>query len=172
MAAAKAKKATKKRVGAKHIVRALQLKPHPEGGHYRETWRHKPKAGERGAGTAIYYLLQRGEESRWHRIDAVEIWHHYAGAPLALSISVKGKTRTIHIGPNVLRGEQPQAIVPKGAWQSGRSTGAWSLAGCTVSPAFDFAGFEIAPNGFTPGERRRQSPSVKPLRPRRAESKT
>lgn len=142
--------------GARAIVRALKLLPHPEGGHYRETWRDKPgrdKKKPRGSGTAIYYLLRRGEESRWHRIDAVEIWHHYAGAPLALKISIKGKTQTIRLGPNIVRDEQPQAIVPKGAWQSARSTGAWSLVGCTVSPAFDFAGFEMAPDGFSPGRR-------------------
>jgi uncharacterized protein len=146
--------------GARAIVRALKLKPHPEGGHYRETWRDKKKP--RGSGTAIYYLLNRGEESRWHRIDAVEIWHHYAGAPLALKIAVGGKSKPVQIirlGPNVLKGEQPQAIVPKGAWQSAKSLGGWSLGGCTVSPAFDFTGFEIADDGFVPektGPTRRQ----------------
>lgn len=155
MAAAKAKKATKKRAGAKHIVRALKLKPHPEGGHYRETWRHKPKAGERGAGTAIYYLLEWGEESRWHRIDAVEIWHHYTGAALALKImGANGRIRTVRLGPRVHAGERPHAIVPKGAWQSARPLGDWSLVGCTVSPAFDFAGFELAPDRFVPEKRR------------------
>lgn len=137
------------------IVRALRLRRHPEGGHYRETWRDKPgrdpaRAGKRGSGTAIYYLLKRGEESRWHRVDAVEIWHHYAGAPLALNISANGKTRTIRLGPDVAGGERPQAIVPKDAWQSARSLGAWTLVGCTVSPAFDFAGFELAPPDFKP----------------------
>jgi hypothetical protein len=148
---------------ARAIIHALKLQPHPEGGHYRETWRDKPgKAGQeqdkrkpRGSGTAIYYLLNRGEESRWHRIDAVEIWHHYAGASLALKIAVGGKSRTIHLGPNIAKGEYPQAIVPKGAWQSAKSRGPWSLVGCTVSPAFDFAGFEMAPEGFQPGRRQR-----------------
>ncbi|HTI86641.1 MAG TPA: cupin domain-containing protein [Alphaproteobacteria bacterium] len=139
------------------VVRALRLKPHPEGGHYRETWRdkagrdNKANGSSRGSGTAIYYLLARGEESRWHRIDATEIWHYYAGAPLALRIATRGRPRTIRLGPAVARGEQPQAIVPKHAWQSARSTGAWTLVGCTVSPAFEFSGFEMAPEGFTPG---------------------
>jgi predicted cupin superfamily sugar epimerase len=144
------------------LIRTLRLRPHPEGGHYRETWRDKPATGKRGSGTAIYYLLKRGEESRWHRIDAVEIWHHYAGAPLALTIATGGKSRTIRLGADVIRGEQPQAIVPKGAWQSATSLGAWSLVGCTVSPAFDFAGFELAPEGFVPG--RAQRPSVRKRR--------
>jgi hypothetical protein len=137
------------------VIRALRLKPHPEGGHYRETWRNKPRGGERGSGTAIYYLLKRGEESRWHRIDAVEIWHHYAGAPLALKIATRSRIRTVRLGPNVAQGERPQAIVAKGAWQSAQSTGAWSLVGCTVSPAFDFAGFEMAPEEFRPGRGQR-----------------
>jgi predicted cupin superfamily sugar epimerase len=135
------------------IIRALKLEPHPEGGHYRETWRDTMRGG-RGSGTAIYYLLARGEESRWHRIDATEIWHHYAGAPLALRIATKGRPHTVRLGPAVARGERPQAIVPKDAWQSARSTGAWTLVGCTVSPAFAFSGFEIAPEGFTPGRQR------------------
>ena len=143
--------------GADAIVRALKLRPHPEGGHYRETWRHKPgRREERVSGTAIYYLLRRGEESRWHRIDAVEIWHHYAGAPLALKIATDGRTRTVRLGSSLATGERPQAIVPKGARQSARSHGDWTLVGCTVSPAFDFAAFELAPDGFAPGKRRRR----------------
>lgn len=141
---------------ARAIIRALKLLPHPEGGHYKETWRDKRKP--RGSGTAIYYLLSRGEESRWHRIDAVEIWHHYAGAPLALKIATGSKSRTIRtirLGPDIAKGEQPQVIVPKGVWQSAKSLGLWSLVGCTVSPAFDFAGFEMAPDGFSPGRRQR-----------------
>ena len=150
---------------ARAIIRTLKLQPHPEGGHYRETWRDKPgKAGRGrdkrkpcGSGTAIYYLLNRGEESRWHRIDAVEIWHHYAGAPLARKIAVDGKSRTVRLGPNIAKGEHPQAIVPKRAWQSAESLGAWSLVGCTVSPAFEFAGFEMAPAGFQPRRRQRSA---------------
>ena len=134
------------------IIRALGLKPHPEGGHYAETWRHAVPAGERGAGTAIYYLLAAGEVSAWHRVDAVEIWHFYGGAPLALSISEEGKTaRNAILGSKVEAGQQPQIMVPAHAWQMAASTGAWSLVGCTVSPAFEFAGFELAPPGWSPG---------------------
>jgi predicted cupin superfamily sugar epimerase len=154
-------KKTRNRRSASAVIDALKLRPHPEGGHYRETWRDKPgrdapRAGKRGSGTAICYLLKRGEESRWHRIDAVEIWHHYAGAPLALKIGVRGQIKTIRLGPDVVRGERPQAIVPKDAWQSAMSTGAWTLVGCTVSPAFDFAGFELAPEGFSPARIKRR----------------
>jgi hypothetical protein len=139
-------------MSAASIIRALDLRPHPEGGHYRETFRHAPPSGGRGAMTAIYYLLQRGEISAWHRVDAAEIWHFYAGAPLALSLSSDGKqTSTIRLGPDITAGEQPQAIVPAGCWQSAESRGDWTLVGCTVGPAFDFAGFEMAPRGWVPG---------------------
>jgi predicted cupin superfamily sugar epimerase len=134
------------------IVRALALRPHPEGGHYLETWRHAPEGGGRGTGTAIYYLLAAGEVSDWHRVDATEIWHWYAGAPLILSLSEDGAEVTvITLGPDILAGERPQAIVPPNAWQSAKSAGDWTLVGCTVSPAFDFAGFELAPPGWSPG---------------------
>lgn len=133
------------------IVRRLDLQPHPEGGWFRETWRHQPAAGGRGAGTAIYYLLGAGEVSRWHRVDATEIWHFYAGASLTLAISEDGTaSRRETLGPDILNGERPQLLVPEGAWQSARSLGAWTLVGCTVSPAFDFAGFELAPEGWEP----------------------
>ena len=139
-------------MSAAEIIRALDLKPHPEGGHYRETFRHVPPAGGRGAMTAIYYLLQQGEVSAWHRVDAAEIWHFYAGAPLTLSLSTDGRTtETVTLGPDIARGERPQATVPPGCWQSARSSGAWTLVGCTVGPAFEFAGFEMAPKGWQPG---------------------
>jgi predicted cupin superfamily sugar epimerase len=134
------------------IIRALDLKPHPEGGHYRETFRHVPQSGGRGAMTAIYYLLQQGEVSAWHRVDAAEIWHFYAGAPLALSIFTDGTAvATVSLGAAIANGERPQIVVPEGAWQSARSRGAWTLVGCTVGPAFEFAGFEMAPPGWQPG---------------------
>lgn len=137
---------------ADHIIRLLGLKPHPEGGHYVETWRHTVPAGERGAGTSIYFLLRAGEESAWHRVDATEIWHWYAGSPLILSISEDGNAlRTLRLGPDLLGGQRPQGIVPPDAWQAARSEGDWTLVGCTVSPAFDFANFELAPAGWTPG---------------------
>ncbi len=135
------------------IIALLDLRPHPEGGHYRETYRDTPADGGRAAMTAIYYLLQAGEVSRWHRvIDAAEIWHFYAGAPLSLSLSADGK-QTLHyrLGNQIHIGAQPQILVPAGHWQSAESTGAWTLAGCTVAPAFRFEGFELAPPGWKPG---------------------
>ncbi len=139
------------------IIRLLDLKPHPEGGHYAETWRDRPPGGGRGAGTAIYYLLQVGEYSHWHRVDAAEIWHWYAGAPLALTVSPNGHdAHAVHLGPDLPAGQRPQAIVPAGAWQTAESLGAWTLAGCTVSPAFEFAGFELAPPDWRPVPRPRR----------------
>lgn len=139
-------------MSAAEIIRALDLKPHPEGGHFRETFRHVPPQGGRGAMTAIYYLLQQGEISAWHRVDAAEIWHFYAGAPLALSVSADGKQKqTVTLGSDVSAGERPQVLVPEGHWQSARTRGAWTLVGCTVGPAFEFAGFEMAPKGWAPG---------------------
>lgn len=136
------------------IIRALDLKPHPEGGHYRETFRDMPAAGGRGAMTAIYYLLQAGEVSAWHRVDAAEIWHFYAGAPLALTLSSDGhETRIVHLGPDILAGQRPQATVPPQCWQTAKSLGAWTLVGCTVGPAFEFSGFELAPPDWRPGRR-------------------
>ena len=134
------------------IVARLGLAPHPEGGWFRQTWiEERPEGdGTRPAGTAIYYLLAAGQRSHWHRVDATEIWHFYAGAPLVLSIAETeaGPARDITLGPDLAAGQVPQAIVPKGNWQAARPTGAWSLAGCTVSPAFRFEGFELAPEGF------------------------
>lgn len=128
------------------LIAALGLAPHPEGGHYREIYRATARDGGRGTVTAIYYLLRAGEISAWHRIDAVEIWHHYAGAALALSVSTDGAAvETVRLGPDIAGGERPQAIVPAHAWQSARPLGAWALLGC--SPAFEFAGFELAPPG-------------------------
>ena len=134
------------------VIDLLAMQPHPEGGHYVETWRDRPDAGGRGAGTAIYYLLQAGERSHWHRVDAAEIWHWYAGEALELRIAESDRrVRTLTLGPNLLGGEQPQAVVPKGAWQAAEPLGPWALVGCTVSPAFEFAGFELAPPGWEPG---------------------
>lgn len=133
------------------IVDRLGLVPHPEGGWYGETWRHRPADGGRGAGTAIYYLLAAGQRSHWHRVDATEIWHFYAGDPLRLGIHAgDGPPVDLALGPDLAAGQVPQAIVPEGAWQSAESTGAWSLVGCTVSPAFTFDGFELAPPGWNP----------------------
>lgn len=137
-------------VTADEIIARLGLQPHPEGGHYREMFR---AAGTgRTAGTAIYFLLKAGERSHWHRVDADEIWHRYAGAPLELSLSDDGKTsRHLRLGIDFALGEEPQLVVPKGVWQAARTLGSWTLVGCTVAPAFDFAGFELAPPGWQPG---------------------
>jgi predicted cupin superfamily sugar epimerase len=135
---------------ADDIIARLGLVPHPEGGHYRETFRDAAPDGGRAASTAIYFLLKRGERSHWHRVDAVEIWHYHAGAPLRLDIA-DGETReSIVVGPNLAAGERPQGIVPAHAWQAAESLGDWTLVGCTVAPGFDFAGFELAPPGWTP----------------------
>ena len=129
------------------------MAPHPEGGRYRETYRHAGADGEHGAGTAINYLLWAGERSAWHRlIDADEIWHWYAGAPLELRIAAEGHdARTVVLGPAVTRDERPQHVVSAQAWQAARSLGDWTLVGCTVAPAFEFASFEMAPAGWEPG---------------------
>ena len=137
---------------ASDIIARLELKPHPEGGHYRETFRDiRADAQGRAQSTAIYYLLARGQRSHWHRIDAVEIWHYYSGAALTLRVATDGcAPHTITLGPDVAAGERPQAIVPAGAWQAAESTGDWSLVGCTVAPAFEFAKFEMAAKDWTP----------------------
>jgi hypothetical protein len=136
-----------------HAVRdALGLSPHPEGGHYREIWRDRPASGARGAATSILFLLEAGERSRWHRVDAAELWLWQAGAPLLLGISdAEAGRQAVHLGPDLTRGEALQGIVPAHAWQEASSLGAWSLVSCVVAPAFEFAGFEMAPVGWSPG---------------------
>jgi predicted cupin superfamily sugar epimerase len=136
---------------AADIIARLDLKPHPEGGHYRETFRD-PRSDDRGRShsTAIYFLLARGERSHWHRIDAVEVWHYYAGAALTLRMADDGGPRSVRLGPDLASGELPQAVVPTHAWQAAESTGDWTLVGCTVAPGFDFATFELAPKGWEP----------------------
>lgn len=135
---------------ADEIISRLGLQPHPEGGHYREMFRAPERP--RGASTAIYFLLKADERSHWHRVDADEIWHFYAGAPLELSLSEDGH-RVDHrrLGNDLAIGELPQQVVPRGVWQAARSLGHWTLVGCTVAPAFEFAGFELAPPGWQPG---------------------
>ena len=136
---------------AHEVIERLGLQPHPEGGFYRETWRDEPADGSRGSGTAILFLLREGEQSRWHRVDAVEIWHYYDGAPLELLVSLDGEPPARHtLGPGLFTDEHPQVIVPTDAWQSARSLGDWTLVGCTVSPAFQFEGFELADDDFDP----------------------
>ena len=141
-------------LSADEVVEMLGLEPHPEGGYFCETWRDLPEDGGRGAGTAIYYLLAAGQVSAWHRVDAVEIWHWYAGAPLVITISPNGHdAESSHIGPQLELGQRPQLIIPKWAWFCGESLGAWTLVGCTVSPAFVFEGFELAPPDWRPTPR-------------------
>ena len=136
---------------AAEIIARLALQPHPEGGHYRETFRDpRTDANGRPASTAIYFVLARDERSHWHRIDAVETWHYYAGDALVLQIAEDADQRTVRLGADLAAGELPQAIVPAQAWQSAESTGDWTLVGCTVAPGFDFAEFELAPKGWAP----------------------
>lgn len=133
------------------LIKLLELQPHPEGGFFRETWRDDADGGSRGAGTAIYFMLTEGQVSRWHRIDATEIWHHYAGSPVLLTLQeAAGRRETHELSGDLWGGHRPQCIVPPGAWQMARTAGAWSLVGCTVSPAFEFDKFELAPEGWEP----------------------
>lgn len=144
-------------LGADAVIALLDLAPHPEGGFYRETFRDAVTVPgtARAASTCIYFLLPEGVTSRWHRVDAVETWHWYAGAPLELAIAESATTSPVRLrlGIQLAAGERPQGIVPHGHWQQARSLGAWTLVGCTVAPGFEFAGFEIAPGEFEPGER-------------------
>lgn len=136
---------------AAEIIAKLQLQPHPEGGWYRQTFEDQATAGGRACSTAIYFLLEGGRPSAWHRIDAAEVCHWYAGAPLLLSLAGAGEAvRTLRLGPDLLAGEEPQGVVPRSWWQSASSTGDWSLVGCTVAPGFEFRHFELAPAGWEP----------------------
>jgi predicted cupin superfamily sugar epimerase len=138
---------------AAEIVARLQLKPHPEGGHYRETYRDAPPGGGRGAVTAIYYLLASGEVSAWHRVtDAAEIWHYHAGAPLLLSVAAPhARAQLVRLGGDVLAGQEPHWVVPANHWQCARSLGDWTLVGCTVAPAFEFTKLRDGAEGLRAG---------------------
>ena len=136
---------------ADRLIQLLDLRPHPEGGYFRETFRDTSGSANvdgkgRAHSTAIYFLLKAGEVSRWHRVDAVEVWHFYRGAPLELKI---GRDRYA-LGPNIDEAQVPQLVVPAGAWQSAKSLGDYTLVGCTVAPGFEFSKFEMAPDGFEP----------------------
>ena len=138
-------------LSAADVIRQLDLRPHPEGGHFRETFRDtRTVDGGRAASTAIYFLLARGERAHWHRVDVIEGWHWYAGAPLTLRIADGTQRTDVRLGPDLAAGERPQAIVPAGAWQAAESLGDWTLAGCTVAPGFEFRSFELAPAGWQP----------------------
>ena len=141
-------------LSAADVIRILDLKPHPEGGHYRETYRDDSGDNARAHSTAIYFLLANGEMSRWHRVDAAEVWHWHAGAPLALSIAPpEGAVLEVRLGVDLEAGERPQGVVPPGYWQSAASLGDWTLVGCTVAPGFLFEKFELAAEGFSPPRR-------------------
>lgn len=140
---------------AQEIIRLLDLKPHPEGGFYRETFRDAPGPDGRSHSTLIYFLLAAGQVSAWHRVDAAEAWHHYAGAPLRLSLWREGAAvETALLGSDLSAGARPQFIVPAGVWQMAeivsRSAADWSLVGCSVAPGFEFSGFSLAPPGWQP----------------------
>jgi uncharacterized protein len=141
---------------AAELIRLLDLRPHPEGGVFVETFRDPEPAGARGHSTAIYYLLQAGEVSRWHRIDAVEVWHYYAGASMEVMLSDPSEERagpaavSRRLGTDLATGERPQIVVPAGWWQTARSLGQWTLVGCTVAPAFLYESLELAPEGWDP----------------------
>jgi uncharacterized protein len=141
---------------AASVIEELGLRPHPEGGWYAETYRAPAGDDERASVSSIVFLLAAGEASHWHRVDATEIWHHHAGAPLELRIAATddGPAAVHRLGMDLAAGERPQAIVPPGAWQAARSLGEWTLVGCTVAPAFEFDGFELAPPGWAPGRGR------------------
>jgi uncharacterized protein len=134
------------------IIDLLGMQPHPEGGHFVETYREHRPGGQRGPVTLIYFLLQAGERSHWHTVDAVEMWHWYAGGALELSISRDATTvERVTLGPDLFGGERPQATIPALAWQAARPLGAWTLVGCTVAPGFEYNGFRLAPAGWEPG---------------------
>ena len=136
---------------ATDVISRLGLAPHPEGGWFRETFRDERLFEGRAASTAILFLLDVGEVSEWHRVDAVEMWHWHAGAPLVLTTSANGHDAVArHLGPDLLAGQLPQLAVPQGHWQTATSLGAWTLVGCTVAPGFRFEGFELAPPGWRP----------------------
>lgn len=135
---------------AERLIDRLGLAPHPEGGWFRETWRDRPADGGRGAGTSILFLLARGERSHWHRVDATEVWHFHAGSPLELAVADGEHHEVVTLGSDPDAGCEPQGVVPARAWQAARTTGEWTLVGCTVSPAFEFEGFELAAPGWSP----------------------
>ena len=137
-------------LSATDVIRLLDLAPHPEGGHFRETFRDSRTVDRRAASTAIYFLLARGERSHWHRVDAVEVWHYYSGAPLVLKMADAHGILRMKLGPDIAMGERPQGVVPASTWQAAETLGDWTLVGCTVAPGFDFGGFELAPKSWAP----------------------
>lgn len=140
-------------LSAAEVIALLELERHPEGGWFRQTFAEPHPTDDRPVSTAIYYLLEGHDRSAWHRVDAAEIWHWHAGAPLRIRLSDEGRDVHEHaLGPNLAIGERPQVIVPRHCWQTAKSVGAWTLVGCTVAPGFQFSGFELAESGWEPGQ--------------------
>lgn len=139
--------------GASKLIRELALQPHPEGGWYRETWRAEARAGERASATAILFLLEDGQRSHWHKVDATELWLFHAGCPLRLLTAPgdEGPVRESRLGPDVAAGELPQLRIEPHNWQSAEADRGWALVSCVVSPGFEFGGFTLAPQGWAPG---------------------
>lgn len=137
-------------LGANEIVRLLNMAPHPEGGHYAETYR---AAGDgRAVMTANYYLLEADQVSAWHRVNAEEAWLWHAGGPLTLTLSPpdgKGAASLV-LGPDLRAGQRPQALIPAHHWQTAETLGHWTLLSCVVAPGFEFSGFTLAPPGWRP----------------------
>lgn len=140
------------RLAAKDVIFTLGMQRHPEGGWYARTFEDSEKPDGRAQSTAIYYLLEAGDSSHWHRVDAVEVWHYYAGAPLTLRISDGISVDEHVLGPMLEDGQRPQVVVPRRAWQAASSRGDWTLVGCTVAPGFQFSGFELADLDWAPGK--------------------
>lgn len=141
-------------LSAGEVVALLDLAPHPEGGWYRETFRDEPGPDGRSRATAIFFLLEANQQSAWHRVDAVEVWHYHMGAALTLSLAFEGDAAIeLVLGPDLAAGQRPQIVVPAHCWQSARpfGEGAWTLVTCTVAPGFEFEGFDLAPPGWQPG---------------------
>lgn len=139
-------------ISASEIISTLGMQPHPEGGFFVETYRDLG-GSDRGHSTAIYYLLEQGQKSHWHRVrDAAEVWHWYAGSPMLLSLAPpEGGNPDVHrLGCALIQGERPQCVVPANWWQAAESAGKWSLVGCTVAPGFEFSSFELAPPDWSP----------------------
>lgn len=137
-------------LGANEIIRLLNMSPHPEGGHYAETYRAGGKG--RAVMTAIYYLLEVDQVSAWHRVDAEEAWLWHAGGPLALTLSPpdgKGAS-SVTLGPDLRAGQRPQTVIPAHHWQTAETLGHWTLVSCLVAPGFEFSGFTLAPADWRP----------------------
>lgn len=134
------------------LIRQLELQPHPEGGWYRETWRAPAPGAARASATSIYFLLEEGQRSHWHKVDASEIWLWHAGSPVVISTSPTdtGPVMDILLGGNILVGETPQHLIEPDHWQSAYASTGWTLVSCIVSPGFEFEGFELAPAEWSP----------------------